>query len=251
MSTVRSATEHQATSWFSQPLIPSLKSRIVFERVYIQNVPDIKQTGVEPKKYWRVRDLSTGDLYQDESWAVLAIKCVLVVIFGPFHCLLISAFHLGRTAALISLVSAQAVKELCAKCKQKEVGESGPLLWNWCVETVDVTRRGVWEIPRGIFYTFQIEWAAAYGVVDPFEGRKLVAAHESNWHRGVPYEKAWCCDTTDEKAEHEGSAKTWIDQLKNWDFCHLAPCFRIRGNTNNTNIAVLKTSDADRKLRII
>jgi hypothetical protein len=207
-----------------------------FERVKIK---------LNDKEVWRILDRETQDIYRDESWVSLACKCAAVALVSPFHLVFVSAFHAVRTTTLVVLTGVDAFK-----CWPGENGNRGLFLWCWTVETSSLIGEGAWEVVRAVFYTIQIEWTAAYGLIDPFQSRKLIAQQELDWHRGIPY-----IDPEQKRSPEEGKKMAdkietpLIERIKGLDFPYLAPCFRIRGNVHRDSIEILSTTEEERKLR--
>ncbi len=187
-----------------------------------------------------VEDISTGDLYLDEEWYILAIKCAAVALGNPLYALGVEFWHFTKTVLIVGVVGLDAVEKLGAQLWQGELRAVVSTCWNWFAETGSVLGEGIWEMVVTPFYAIGVEFSAIYGIFDQYRGRKWVAAIERSWKKGVSYKEG------SRGAVHNENESCWdafVRRLKTLQIHYLANCFQKRGHVWDLNIRVIRSEE--------
>ncbi|HSW86738.1 MAG TPA: hypothetical protein VLG49_04465 [Rhabdochlamydiaceae bacterium] len=200
-----------------------------------QYIQDKKHHNIE---YSYTLDVKTGDLYKggdlrDDSPFVIAGKCVCLLAINPVYTSVYMTWHFTKAAVHLVGISVDTVKKMKQAGGQKSVGTFFKgFFWN-LPKTVS---SDLYNVVRGPIFGVGVELASAYGVVNPYNGRKWEARIEGKWHRNISWKEDWRMMRT---PESEGVVKAQVKDIKLAKVCYLAFCFQVKDNIANPRFTVL------------
>lgn len=190
-----------------------------------------------------VEDVATGDLYLDEEWHVLAVKCTAIALGNPIYALGTEVWYFTKTLLVVVTIAADAIKKIGTQVSQGELSTVGATCWEWLTETGSALGEGIWGIVSTPFFAIGVEFAALYGIFDQYRGRKWIAAIEHAWQRGASYKEdnQWPVHQ-----ENENCWDSFVQDIKKARTHYLANCFQVRGNIRDANIRVIRSEELSR-----
>ncbi len=190
-----------------------------------------------------IEDVSTGDLYLDEKWHLLATKCAAVALGNPLYALGTEICYLAKTLLVVSVFAIDAIKKLGPQLYQGELNAVASTCWNWFIKTGSSLAEGIWGMISSPFYAIGVECAALYGIFDQYRGRKWIATIEHSWQKGASYK------ANNQSPVHNENENCWdafVHDLKIARTHYLANCFQVRGNVRDVNIRVIRSEALSR-----
>lgn len=197
-----------------------------------------------PKEFLFTIERSTGDLYGIQhaeivdgvkqivvdSRAVVAIKSAAIFLGTPFYLFGMVFVNLVKIAVDISAIFWRTLPGLVRDFQNKGILSA---LGNMAMDVVwhipHEVAQDIWRVVRSPMYAAGMMLAAAYGVIQPFEGRKWMGEIELNWHQGAPYQQ----DLRYGLSEKDYLKISFSEMVKNiWSgkVYYLGYCMQKRGN---------------------
>ena len=185
-----------------------------------------------------IEDLKTGDLYLDESWDIVAVKCAAIALLvNPFYTLGKLSFYICKTPIEMTVITLDIIAKVGQQFAMCKFYEGCIEIRNGCSQLFDIAGDGLFEIVKIPIFSLSVELAAIYGMVKPYHGREFEALIEKAWQRGASYKD----DFRNIPARTgENCWQAFINDMQLAHPFYLAHCFQVRGNTHNPRIVVLR-----------
>jgi len=183
-----------------------------------------------------IEDISTGDLYLDEVWHILAIKCAAVALGIPFYAVLVEVYYLIKTPLLLTALAFDMIQQVGKNLYEQKCNQLKSSLLDYLIETKTALTEGIWKMVSTPFYAIGMEFAAIYGIFDQYSGRKAVAAIEYSWQNHTSYKEQGACLAI---SGGENDWETFFTSLKKMHVNYLAKCFQVKANINDRHIRVV------------
>lgn len=206
-------------------------------KVYDVRIPGTQDTHRTTQLSY-IQDVSTGDLYLDEEWQVIATKCVAIAIGNPLYAIGTEVFHLTKTMLVVGVVAMDAIKKIGENIYRAEYQKIGSSAWEWVEETAAALHEGIWDLLSTPIFALGVELAALYGIFDQYQGRKWVAAVEHAWQKGASYRLD---HEKPPRNENDGWWTVLVNEIKSSRTHYLANCFQIRGNIHDRQVRVIRS----------
>lgn len=185
-----------------------------------------------PKRYDYIQDLQTGDLYVKESPLVVAEKCYGLMLAAPFYMLGMMAVNTIRIATDTYLTAKRVLEEFGEVWKQRGLLEASANVFFAVIIEIPINIiLDICRIVKAPFFAIGFFFAALYGVISPYEGRKWVGAVESAWHEGLDYHHDIRYNIPGGLESEEEMSRT-CQEIKAGQIFFIAWCMQKRGNVN-------------------
>jgi hypothetical protein len=193
------------------------------------------------RTYTYILDSKTGDLYLDETKATVAMKSYGIFLGAPIYAGLVIMGNLMHIALDVASIAWRVLSEFGETWKSK--GALDALL--------SVVFAVVWEMPKSValniwgvvrtpMYAVGVMLAAAWGVVSPYEGRKMVGKIEKEWHDGLTYKDDFRMGKDDQFLSKMDDCKRYgedcsrcFGEIKAGKVWFLGWCMQVRGNIHD------------------
>ncbi len=136
---------------------------------------------------WRgILDDSTGLIYQGDDRLVLRFKAIWTAAYTVPYLIEAIGYHLVRILFITVYLAGRVFWDYAVQreasfgkivlARMKELGGEG--------------KRSILNILRAPLYALAFFLSALYAILDPYNGRKMVAAYEYAWNHCIPLSKA-------------------------------------------------------------
>jgi hypothetical protein len=137
------------------------------------------KTGNE--KWMYLQDCRTGDLYWHQTQDLVRTKCWAVLAAAPFYTLGVMQWYFRRVFIDIIRIGFQTIRDL-----GKHWDEKGAFLRMKGRELCTAVQNNVSHLFAAPRHMIHVMSGAAFGLIDPYEGLRMVALAEKEWRRNVP-----------------------------------------------------------------
>ncbi len=184
-----------------------------------------------------VEDVKTGNMYLDESYEALVVKCALVAFAMPFYTFGEMSWHLCKTPLEATLIALDTLAKVGGQLAFCHFYEGAIEILHGFSQVTETIGSGIFEIVKAPIFGLGVELAALYGVAKPFHGRKFEALIENAWKKGASYKD----DFRNIPARpNESCWQAFVQDIKGSHPFYLAHCFQVRENVNDPRIIVIR-----------
>ena len=198
-----------------------------------ETVKDSK-TGVEitqKKEYKYIEDVRTKELYWDEPAYVIAMKCMGIILATPLYTVTYMAMNLAKLPLGIVAIAGTTLEKVGSLLKEHKIIDAASTFWKGII--IQLPKQAfthIWNIVKSPLFALGIEFAAIYGIFDPFRGRAIEAKIEHAWQNNVLYKE----DLRETQTPDTGSCwRNFVNDVTASQAFYLAWCFQVRGDSND------------------
>lgn len=184
-----------------------------------------------------IEDKQTGDMYLDEPMHAVAFKCASIALGLPFYAAGAMLWHTVKIPLDLTVIALNTLYETIGNCLATgSLAEMGTVLLKGATQAADAFGYHIYEVVKAPIFALGCEFAAIYGIVKPYHGRKFEAMIENAWQRGASYK-----DDLRKIPAREGEDcwDAFVKDIQAADTFYLAHCFQPRENTHNSSVQVL------------
>ena len=204
----------------------------------------------ETRKYTYIMDAKTGDLYLDESKSTVAMKSWGIFMGAVPYGAIVMVSNVISIAIEICTIVWRVLAEFGETWKNKGAFDAlASVFFALAWEVPKSVCKNVWNAVRPIFFTPGVMLGAAWGVFSPYEGRRMVAEVEQEWHDGLTYKDDFrmgknenFLSKMDDCKRYSDDCGTCFSEIKTGKVWFLGWCMQVRGNIHAKVAGVAKYS---------
>ena len=183
------------------------------------------------KEYTYIEDAETKELYWDEPAYVVAMKCAGIALATPLYTVTYMVWNLAKLPLDIVAIVGSAMEKIGSQVKEYKIVDAAATFWKEIVIQLPTQLfTDIWNIVKSPLFALGIEFAAIYGILDPFRGRAIEAKIEQIWQNNVSYKE----DFRETKTVDTGSCwRNFVNDVTAARAFYFAWCFQVRGNSND------------------
>jgi hypothetical protein len=180
-----------------------------------------------------IEHVHSGDLYKDEPWYLVSIKCACLAFALPFYGLGKIAWHVIKIPLQIIDIASESFAKIAERFKEGLCMEGINEIGHFFYQEISIFAADVFEIAKVPIFTIGCEIAAIYGIIKPYHGRRFEAMMEHAWQNGISYKK-------DQRTGPSQNEEGCFPCVRENNPCYMARCFQSRGNTHDPRIILVR-----------
>ena len=180
-----------------------------------------------------IEHIHSGDLYLEEPWYVVSVKCACLALALPFYGLGKMVWHTIKIPLQIVAIARDSIAKIAERFKEGLCLEAIKEIGHFFYQEVSTFAAEVFEVIKAPIFTVGCEIAALCGIVKPYHGRRYEAMIEHAWQNGVSYKK-------DKRNGPTGNEEDCLACVRENNPCYMGRCFQVRGNTHDPRIVIVR-----------
>ncbi|HKZ00305.1 MAG TPA: hypothetical protein VJ112_03965 [Rhabdochlamydiaceae bacterium] len=183
------------------------------------------------KEYSFIEDARTKELYWDEPAFVVSMKCAGIALGTPSYTAMYMAWNLAKLPLDTVAIAGTALEKIGSQLKERKMVDAAATFWKEIVIQLPTQLfTDIWNIVKSPLFALGIEFAAIYGIFDPFRGRALEAKIEQIWQNNVSCKQ----DFRETQTVDTGSCwRNFVNDATAAKAFYFAWCFQVRGNSSD------------------